>query len=168
MSTLYQISDDIRYLMNLLESGEATDENGEINEVVIEQLQISQAELEQKGINYCYAIKELDNKLDNYKSEIARLNANKKQIENAQERMKNALKDAMVEFGIEKLEGKTISVKLTKSKSVDVYDMTSLPTDFHRQKITIEPDKVAIKEAINNGQVIEGAHLKENINLRIK
>ncbi len=33
MSTLYQISDDIRYLMNLLESGEATDENGEINEV---------------------------------------------------------------------------------------------------------------------------------------
>lgn len=59
------------------------------------------------------------------------------------------------------------AVKYTKSKSVEVTCSASeLPPDWCR--VTIAPDKVALKKALEAGEKITGVQLVENLNMQIK
>ena len=43
--------------------------------------------------------------------------------------------------------------------AVQIDDIAQLPAKYTRQKISIEPDKVAIKKALKNGEEVPGASL---------
>ena len=60
------------------------------------------------------------------------------------------------------------AISFRKSLEVVPYDETLIPKEFMREKITYEPDKKAIKEAIQDGEIIEGARLEEKLNIQIK
>lgn len=68
-----------------------------------------------------------------------------------------------------KADNGTFSAKIVKNPpSVDVYDMTLLDPAYIREKISYEPDKTAIKSALQNGENIQGARLfKDKTSLRI-
>ena len=72
-------------------------------------------------------------------------------------------------MGIDKFESDLITLSLTKSKAVDIYDPDLIPEEYKRTKITVEPDKIRIKEAIlKDGEFVPGATIKENKNLKIR
>lgn len=168
MNSLYDITEEMRFLINELNKEDAFDEQGNLNPVIVERLQFTSEELGAKAINYAYVIKTYEDQETAVKNEITRLKALQEQINKRKQLISDRIKDAMIEFGLEKVEGKTLTLKLTKSKAVNVYDESKLPPRFQRQKIIIEPDKIAIKEAIlKDGEIIDGAEIKENINLRI-
>lgn len=164
---LYQISEEIREIKKAFENGEAVDfETGEINPEYIKALTFSKNELEAKAIDYGYVIKSFDDEIELYDKEIKRLTERKKQLQTIQKNIKQNITDAMIEFGIVEIKGKLLKMNFRTSQSVEVYDIDLLDERFKRYKV--EVDKMAIKEAIKNGEIVEGARLNDNKNLQIK
>ena len=55
-----------------------------------------------------------------------------------------------------------------KPPSVVVSEVGAIPADFMRVKTTTEPDKVALKKALEGGAIIEGATLQQGFRLALK
>ena len=55
-----------------------------------------------------------------------------------------------------------------KPPSVVVSEVGAIPAEFLRTKTTTEPDKVALKKALEAGQIIEGATLQQGYRIAIK
>lgn len=169
MSSLYDISTEVRNIYEELESGIGIDEEtGEILPEILERLKISKENLNNKAVDYGYVIKSFEDEISLYDKEIKRLTERKKQMQNIQQRIKDNIKFAMLEFGIEEVKGKTIKLSFRNSESVEIEDANMLDEKYKRTKIIIEPDKIAIKEAIKNGEEVKGAKLVNNKSLQIK
>lgn len=101
------------------------------------------------------------------KAEEARLAARRKAIENRSARVKALLLPA-----VEALGGKVKGVRFTASirnvEAIDVIDLAEIPAEFKREKITIDPDKIAIKRAIKAGEEIPGAILVSRPSVSIR
>jgi len=55
-----------------------------------------------------------------------------------------------------------------RADSVVIQDETKIPEAFMVTKTTVTPDKVAIKKAIKEGQIVPGAELVESKHLQVK
>jgi uncharacterized protein YktB (UPF0637 family) len=143
-------------------------EEGEITAQLETSLVINQEELQQKAINYAYVIKTVEYDISAIDEELKRLQAVKKAKNNVIDRMKESVVNAMGIYCMEKISSPTMNLSLRRSESVEV-DLTEvLPDDFKITKTTVTPDKVAIKQAIKQGENITGATLKVNYSLQIK
>lgn len=113
-------------------------------------------------------IKVIQNKnarVEAYKAEIARLDALKKSENKAIEEIEKRISKAMHLTRHDKLDTTLFKVGFRKSKAV-VVDETKLPKKYMKAKWS--PDKTLIKELINNGSTIRGAHIEERSNLSIR
>ena len=167
MNSLYEISSELREVYNKLENGEGIDmETGELSPELVNALEVSQANMRAKGIDIGYVIKSFDDQIDLYNTEIVRLTQRAKVLRNTRNKIKNGLENAMQEFGIKEIQGKTLKISLRKSESVEVDNLDLLDDKFKRVKV--EADKTAIKQAIKSGEQVVGARLVENNNLQIR
>ena len=85
--------------------------------------------------------------------------------------LKDYLARNMKAAGILKIEADngSFSARFTKNPPrVAIWDEAQIPADFMRTKTTTEPDKTAIKAAIQAGQEVPGAKLEQAESLRIK
>lgn len=142
------------------------DNNGELSPELSQALAINETELKEKAINYGYVIRSFEYENDIIDTEIKRLKALKEQKEKAIQKLKDAVLDAMNLYGIEKVESPALKLSFRKSESVEISE--NLDKRFMIEKVTLQPDKVAIKEAIKKGEQVEGAVLVINQNLQIK
>lgn len=156
---LYQIKNEYLTLASQLEQGELTPE-------IEQQLQINEEQLKEKAINYGYVIRSFEYDNDVIDAEIKRLKQLKEQKENAIDKLKNAVSDAMHLYGIEKIDSPTLKLSFRKSESIEVSD--NLDKKYLIEKTTLQPDKNAIKQAIKQGEQVEGAVLVTNYNIQIK
>ena len=92
----------------------------------------------------------------------------KESKERAIDRLKSAVKNAMLVSNIEKMESTLFKLSIRKSEAVEVDIVEALPNAFQNVKNVVTADKVAIKEAIKRGENVTGARLIENFNLQIK
>ena len=67
-----------------------------------------------------------------------------------------------------KFETARVRYNYRKTTSVQIDDATKVPAEYIRTKITEEPDKVAIKDALKKGESVPGCSLQESNNLTIK
>ena len=141
---------------------------GELTPELETALQINQDQLQAKGISYGYVIKSIEAESDIIDAEIKRLTQLKKVRDNAAERLKTTLKQAMEMYGVLELKTPTLKISFRKSESVEIIDMDLLDKKYITKKITEMPNKTEIKEALKRGEVIEGAELRTNNNLQIK
>ena len=158
---LYQITNEMKNLTLLLEDGELTPE-------LEQSLVITQDQLQAKAIDYCYVIKNLESDSEAIENEIKRLKAMKDAKDNAIDRMKEAVRNAMITAGIDKIESSLFKLSLRRSEAVEVVNIDQLPESLLTVKKTVSADKVKIKEFIKSGLTVEGAVIKENYNLQIK
>lgn len=64
-----------------------------------------------------------------------------------------------------------VAISFRKSSVVDIDDdvvISTLPEELIRTKVTVEADKKAIKEYLNDGNELRGIRIKENNNIQIK
>lgn len=168
MANLYELTTNLRDLQDLIESGECYDENGELNEIVADALSITQQELQAKAIDYGYLIKSLEDSEELFDKEIKRLQERKKQLIKTKEKLVANLTNAMQQFGVVEIKGKTLRLSFRKSEQVAIYDEAILPDEYKRTKVTIEPDKTKIKQDIKDGIIVDGAKIIVKNNLQIK
>ena len=160
---LYQIEQEY---LNIVQS--IIDAGGEITEEQETALSISKEQLQNKGVCYGFIVKELEGNIDLIDLEIKRLNALKKPLVNSIDRLKNNLSQAMQMFEVTELKTPLLKINFRKSESIEVTDIDLLDADFVKTTITKAADKIAIKEAIKQGENVQGAVLVTNQNLQIK
>jgi hypothetical protein len=161
--SIYQIENEYQLLINQIIEAE-----GEVTPQQELNLQITREQLQDKGTNYAFVIKKLDAECDIIDAEIKRLSALKKVRQNLSERLKANITHAMHTFEVDKIESPLIKLSFRKSQSVNVSDVNSLPNEYKTIKVTEQADKVKIKQALLNGEVIEGCEIVNNNNLQIK
>jgi hypothetical protein len=158
---LYEITREAQELASLLETEELTPE-------LEAALVINQDQLQNKAGNYAKVITNIQSDSDAIDAEIKRLKAMKETKDRALNRLKDALREAMLVSGIDKIESSLFKLSLRRSESVEVDIVDTLPSEFINIKNVVTADKVAIKEAIKRGENITGARIIENFNLQIK
>jgi len=161
--SIYQIENEYQLLINqIIESeGEITPQQ-ELN------LQIAKEQLQSKGINYAYVIKQIRDRIEARKNYIDKLKRDNEIDDNLEERLKNILLYAMHTFEVDKIENPFIKISFRKSQSVEVDDVNSLPSEYKTIKVTEQADKMKIKQALQNGEQIQGCSIITNTNLQIK
>lgn len=115
--------------------------------------------------NCIKVIRNKNARVEAYKAEIARLDALKKTESKAIEEIKKRISEAMRLTQHDKLDTTLFKVGFRKSKAV-VVDETKLPKKY--QIVSYKPDKKTIKELLNSGATIRGAHIEERRNLSIR
>ena len=169
MASIYNISNDLKKIYEDLDNGNGIDlETGEIKPEIMQKLSISRNELETKAVDYGYVIKAFDDEIDIIEREIERLEERKAYVKKNKERMKTIVGSAMEEFGISKIKSETLQLSFRKSESVDIFDESLIDEKFKKVKTEISLDKTAIKNAIKNGEDVQGAKIVEKNNLQIK
>ena len=161
--SLYSIEVEFLELENQLMENE-----GEITPEIEKALEINKDELNKKSGGYISVINKLSSEIDFIDAEVKRLQELKKVRKNAQNRLKNAIKDAMLIYDIDKIELPLNKISLRKSESVQITcDINDLPSDM--KKIKVEAiSKTEIKKMLKAGRVVEGVEIVENKNLQIK
>lgn len=116
----------------------------------------------------CKVIKNSDAEIEALSNEMARLSARKKTIENRTAWLKGYMQENLEAMGLDKVDTYLFSVRIQANPpSVDVtIEAEKLPEEY--QRVTIAPDKTAIKEALKAGIDIEGCTLSQSKSLRIK
>lgn len=121
--SLFTIQEEIYKILDEIYEGD-----GEITPELEERLNISQAELAEKGKNYLDIIKDLDSKINASKEEICRCQAFKKTQENKRKRLATSLIDAINMFGnttksgVKFIEGSTYKISARPSASTELND----------------------------------------------
>lgn len=163
MSNIYQITGEYQNLVRIL-----TENEGELTPEIEQALAINKDELQAKGINYGFVIKNIDAEIDIIDSEIKRLQGLKKVRTNAIERLKTTLQGAMELYEIQELKTPIIKINFRKSESTEFSNVADIPEDYITIKMERIPNKVAIKDAIKQGIEVPGAFIQTNYNLQIK
>jgi hypothetical protein len=137
-------------------------------EAIRDTLEGLQGEITVKGANVAAFILNLEAEADKVKTVEDRIRDRRKALEAKADRMRDYLKQNMERCGItniKALDG-SFSATLTKPRaSVVIDNPAQIPSHF--MKVKYEPDKTAIKEALDDGQQIDGAHIEHKPSLRI-
>jgi len=160
---IYKIQNEFQLII-----AEVINNEGEITPELETALTINKEQLQSKAVDYCYVIKQLDYDCEQIDNEIARLNKLKKVRANLTDRLKNTVSSAMQLYEVEKIETPLIKLNFRNSESVEITNEQQLDAKFIVTKTVSTPDKKAIKDAIKNGEVVEGATINYNKNLQIK
>jgi hypothetical protein len=159
MKNLFNIDAELYEVYNEIENN-----GGEMTPELEATLEITEAERMTKGEGYVYVIKQLRSQSDMIKSEIKRLQELAKRYENSAEKLADTLLQSVVAHG--QIKTALVTISSRKSKSVSITDESLLKEEFLR--IKTEPNKTAIKEALEAGQEVAGALIVENYSLNIR
>ena len=163
--TLYNITNDYMQLMQMMEDPEMDPQT------LSDTMEGIEGELEVKAESYAKVMKNLEADVVGIKAEIDRLSERKKTIENNIKKMKETLQFAMETTGKTKFKTELFSFGIRKNAPAVVMDepyIENVPERFLKYS---EPtiNRSAIKEAIQNGEDLEGlAHLESSTSLNIR
>lgn len=167
MTSLYNITENFNDLLDML--NEAQEEGNQKQISLIESgLEITQDNFKDKATNYVKFIRSEEAGVTSIDDEIKRLTALKKSKLSKIDNLESRLSNSMQSIGFDKFDLGLFKLSFRKSTSVEVLDVEQLPEGFKRVKTTIDPDKAAIKKAIESGQDVTGASIKHSASLQIK
>lgn len=165
MSSIYELTQDYLQILSMLEDPELNPQT------LADTMEGIEGEFEIKAENYAKVMKNLEGDILAIKTEIDRLTAKKKALENNIKNMKSTLQTAMETTGKTKFKTELFSFNIQKSAPAVVIDeqyIENIPDKYLKYKDP-EIDKTAIKDAIQKGEDLVGiAHLEIKNSLRIK
>ena len=160
MSTLYELTDQYQQLLEL---------ESEIDEqTFIDTLQSIDEAIEDKAENLAKVIKEMEATITTIANEVNRFQSKKQVVANRVSNLKTYLQGEMEKVNKTKIKGELFTVNIQNNPpSLRVDRTDNIPKDFFvEQEPTL--DKKALKEAVKNGEVIEGVALVQTRSLRIR
>ena len=167
MATLYEINRKIEEILDRLYET-ADEETGEVSEDILFELSDMQEERKTKLDNIGAYIKNLEADAKAIKDEIANLKKRMDAKTRKADRLRQYVAEDLLCHNEKKMETGRIAYSFRPSKQVIVEDESQIPSEYMKEKVSVEPDKTAIKKAIEAGEEIAGCQLVEKQNLQIK
>ena len=165
--TLIEITNELRDLMfqrdEMIQAG--LEVTGELNEKINEIM-----EFQGNKIDRCVSFVQMaENQITWLKTEKEHLAKQIKKYERAVDGMKDIAKNVMEQNGITEMVGENgHKFRLSHNTRVNVLSLDQIPQELTREKISIEPDKNAIKEKLKAGEKVPGAELIESTSVVVK
>ncbi len=161
MLNLYPLKQEYLSILSELEAS-----GGELTPEIEARIMSLDADKDLRLSALCAMVKNLKPEVEAYKAEEKRLAEVRKSLEKRAERLKT-LAGEFLGLG-ESWKSGAHSISFRESQAVEVEDMAALPNYLIREKITREPDKEAIKRAIESGETVVGAKLVTRMNVQVK
>ena len=165
MANIYELTESIRLLWDLMDQGELDDD------VLKDAMMNSQEDLKDKLEGYCKFIRQMESDVDGISVEIKRLQDRKAVLKNTIERSKKVMQMAMETAGEKKVKGQIFTISIQANPESVVLDesyIKNIPPEYLKVKDP-EIDKAKLKEDLKNGVNLDGiAHLGQNYGLRIR
>jgi len=156
---LFNINDDMFRLHQQIE-----DNGGDLTPELEEQLIITEHERESKCEGYVSVIGQLKSKSELLKREAKRLLDAARTYDKSVERLEDNLLSSIVQLGPVKTN--FVSISTRRNKSVEIAEDAEIPLQY--QRVKIEANKTAIKEALESGIDVPGAAIVEKFSLLIR
>jgi hypothetical protein len=156
---LFNINEDMfRLHLQIEENG------GELTPELEEQLTITEHDRESKCEGYVSVIRQLKSKSQLIKDEAKRLLDAARTYDKSVERLEDNLLSSIVQLG--NIKTNFVSISTRRNKSVEIADDIEIPLQY--QRVKIEANKTAIKEALELGIDVPGATIVEKFSLLIR
>lgn len=156
--TLFEIDQTIEELMQVdPDTGEIMADPEELDALLMAH--------DEKVENIACFIKNLRAESSAIKDEVKKMQARAKSNDNKAEWLSNYLMNSL---NGEKFSSAKVAISYRKSSSVEcsLEDLSDLPERFLRLSVAL--DKTAVKEAIKQGETVEGCELIEKVSMVIK
>ena len=161
MASLYEIAWMYRQVLDM--EPESDDEFG----AMMTALDELQGELTEKADNIVKYIRNLSAEADALKAEEAALYKKRKAAENKAERLKAYLAAQMTLCGLKELKAGLFKLRFQPTApAISIIDESVVPEKFHRVKVEI--DKLAIRDALKNGEEVPGIKIERGETLVIR
>ena len=164
MANLYELKNEFNTLWEILEDELADDET------ISGAWEVAQEDLADKLENCCKYIKNCEAEIAGLKAEEERLNARRKDKENAVKRLKDLMKQAMLAAGEKKIQCGTFTTSVQNNAPLVVLDeqyMENIPEEYLVHKTDI--NRRQMLEDLKAGKDLEGlAHLEQSSSIRIR
>lgn len=154
MATLYELTGQFQQLLELASTGDID------QEALNDTLEGLGGEIELKADGYAKVIRELEGQVVMLKCEIDRLSNKKTSIENNIKTMKESLEMTMRATGKTKFKTDLFSFNIAKNGGKQPIEFTGEATTEYT-KTVIQVDSEKIRQALENGQKLPFAVLKE-------
>ena len=134
-----------------------------------EYLDAVQTSIEAKTQGICQIVRGLEADAAAIDAEVQRLNNLKSSRLHKAERLRDYLHRSLTTAGLQQVETPLFraSIRLNPERVI-VDDPSLIPSEFTRTKVTIDPDKTAIKVALQRGEMVSGAHLERGERLEVR
>ena len=156
---LFNINEDMFRLHQQIEEN-----GGELTPELEEQLTITEHDRESKCEGYVSVIRQLKSKSQLIKDEAKRLLDAARTYDKSVERLEDNLLSSVVQLG--NIKTNFVSISTRRNRSVEIANDVEIPLIY--QRVKIEANKTAIKEAIESGIDVPGATIVERFSLFIK
>lgn len=131
-------------------------------------LESIQEEIKDKAISIGAIIKNIECDIDSIQKAEKSMKERREKLTRKSEFLKDYILKNILLCGIDKIFSPEFDIKVKSCpSSVKIEDGSMVPELFMRTKIISEPDKIKLKEALNNGAIIEGITLINNNKLVI-
>lgn len=169
MTALYEITGEIRSLLDMLDALDK-DDQPEVETAIRDTLEAIQMEFSEKSEAIVKVAKSMQSDIDAIDAEVKRLQGRKKIISNRKDGLTTYLMRQMQASEIKKVATSLFTITLVNgTDKVEIADESALPDYFLRVKTDISADKIALAKALKEGQDVPGACLvKGDPSLRIK
>lgn len=155
---LYELTEQHKELEKLAETSDE-----DMAQALADTFEAIEGEFEEKAISLVTVANNLSADTDALDTEIKRLQARKKTIQNRQESMREYLRANMESCGISNIKCPLFSITLGKPRQIVlITDEDKIPTDYLNIKTSISPIKADILKALKSGETIPGAELGES------
>lgn len=165
---LYELTKDYMDLLYAIDTEEIPEE------AITDTLEAITASIEEKADNIACMLKGLEAEAQAIKAEEARLAERRKAKERAYDRIKAYLSEELLKANITAVDTPRNKITFRKSESVHIADEDAFISWAAENNIMLikitkpTADKTAIKKALKEGAVVEGAELHVNNNIQIK
>jgi hypothetical protein len=163
--TLLEAAAEYRHITDVLQDADVDEQT------LKDTLEAEAWPVELKANNYCIVIGNLEASAEAIKHLEERLYRRRKAMESRVKFLRDRLRQAMEITGMKRIDAPqfSISVQLNPA-AVDVFEPALLPNEYLRYPAPPppEPNKAAIKEAIESGADVPGARLSRSTKLVIR
>lgn len=168
-NTLMEIVENRRALDEILIEcgGDVTDEK--VEEITGKWMAEITKDLAIKSDGYNFRMKDIEAMNTQFKEYETLYRNARKSLERVSESLKDRMKFAMKEMGVDEISGQQFKYKLTDSQpSVEITNEGMLPAIFCKEKVVIDIDRVAVKKhVLETGEEIPGVIISRGKTLRV-
>ena len=168
MKTLPELNAQYQDLFDQLIEASESDTPLDALQALEEALSIDSSEFEGKAGAYCYRLRQFKAQSDFLKAEAKSLAEKAKRVDMAIERLNQNIAQALDFRGVKKLVLDHYTLSFRKSEVVEIDEPGAIPDCYIRSEIVSKIDKIGIKQALKQGEKVQGARIVEKQNLQIK
>lgn len=159
---LYEIVEGLEEIVSRVEDGELTDEEASRS------LELLEGERDAKVTSILRLIKNQIALQDAIRGEVEKLTTKATRISRKVDWLKNYLSHCLGEGTTFQSPDGCHAIGWRSSTRVDVLDLTKIPQQWVHEKVTVVPDKRAIREAIKCGTNVPGASLSTHQHIQVE